>query len=139
MQTEHESPLCLSLLTKKFLDSVGEPMWEIRHRRRIGHGARDGDGDARALRESERRDEVIERRFEGDRERMGWAGLALKLAARNLPRIPLSITPATDLATVRSLHSRRRRCNWDVRRVGEVGGRRVSFATLKGIIRSLAL
>ena len=70
-----ESALCLSLLTKKFLDSVGEPMWEIRHRRRIGHGARDGDGDARALRESERRDEVIERRFEGDRERMGWAGI----------------------------------------------------------------
>ena len=49
-------------------------MWEIRHRR-IGHGARAGDGDARALRESERRDEVIERRVAGDRERMGWAGI----------------------------------------------------------------
>ena len=127
-----ESALCLSLLTKKFLDSVGEPMWEIRHRR-IGHGAR--DGDARALRESERRDEVIER------ERMEWDGLALKLAARNLPWSPLSTTPATDLATVCTLHSRRRRCSRDVRtwEVGEVGGRRVSFATLKGINRSLAL
>ena len=49
-------------------------MWEIRHRR-IGHGVRAGDGDARALRETERRDEVIERRFEGDLERMGWAGI----------------------------------------------------------------
>ena len=63
-----ESALCLSLLTKKFLDSVGEPMWEIRHRRCIGHGAR--DGDARALRESERRDEVMERIVAGERERM---------------------------------------------------------------------
>ena len=138
MLPPQESPLCLSLLTKKFLDSVGEPMWEIRHRR-IGHGVRAGDGDARALRESERRDEVIGRRVAGDRERVGWAGLALKLAARNLPWSPLSTTPATDLATVCSLHSSRRRCNWDVRRVGEVRGHRVSFATLKGIIRSLAL
>ena len=97
------------LLTKKFLDSVGEPMWEIRHRR-IGHGAR--PGDARALRDSERRDEVMERR--AGRGRAREDGLALQLAARNLPWSPNSITPATDLATVCTLHSRRRRCSRDV-------------------------